>query len=192
MRYLLRYGVLHIFGTPQPGDIGNSLLVGHSSCYEKGANAEKVDGRVTPYCKVLAKLPSLGTGSKITIKYSNGRMQTFEVFDNFRFYLANAKKIATQMDTQMSKINAKQRQVNTAKNAKTKANYQKQLDTLQAQYDQLNQKNEATNVNKRNAKFPNERILTLETCFPLGTATDRWIVQAKLLEDKMVTDTPQS
>jgi hypothetical protein len=175
MRYLLRFGILHIFGTPQPGDIGNSILVGHSSCYA----AER-----TEYCKVLAKLNYVTAGSKINISYSNGREQTFEVFDSYRVYLARAKTLGTQMDTAQKRINAKQRQIDTAKNAKTKALYEKQLIPLQKQFDTLSQRNEATNINKRNAKFPNERVITIETCWPLGTATDRWVVQAKLTEDK--------
>jgi hypothetical protein len=179
MRYLLRFGILHIFGTPQPGEVGNSILVGHSSCYA----VEK-----TEYCKVLQKLNYMNNGSKINITYSNGRQQTFEVFDSYRVYLANAKKIATQMDAAQNKINAKQRQVDTAKNAKTKATYEKQLATLQSQYDNLSQKNEATNVNKRNNKFPNDRVITVETCWPLGTATDRWVIQAKVIEDKVASN----
>jgi len=175
MRYLLRFGILHIFGTPQPGDVGNSILVGHSSCY----SVEK-----TEYCKVLQKLNYLNKGSKINIIYSNGREQTFEVFDSYRVYLANAKKIATQMDTAQNRINAKQRQIDTTRNTRTKVTYEKQMVTLQAQYDALSQKNEATNVNKRNNKFPNDRVITVETCWPLGTATDRWVIQAKVIEDK--------
>ena len=178
MRYLLRFGILHIFGTPQPGDIGNSILVGHSSCF----GAEK-----TEYCKVLAKLNNLNNGSKFNVTYSNGREQTFEVFDSYRVYLANGKKTATQIDATQNKINAKQRQIDKAKNAKIRANFEKQLATLQNQYNSLSQKNEATNIDKRNNKFPNERVVTIETCWPLGTATDRWVIQAKVIEDKFPT-----
>jgi len=173
MRYLLRFGILHIFGTPEPGELGNSILVGHSSCYA----SEK-----TQYCKVLQKLNNLSVGSKFDIQYSDGKKQTFEVFDNFRFYYSRGPKLAKLSD----QISAKQGQVDSARNAKTKKTYQTQLNSLQLQYNRLNN---GSNFDKRNAKFPNERVVTLETCWPLGTATDRWVVQAKLVDETPASQT---
>ena len=170
MRFLLRYGILHTYGTPQPGDLGNSILVGHSSCFK----SETVNGQTSDYCKVLEKLNRLNIGSKFEIDSSNGKKQTFEIVDSFRFYYSRAAKLAKLSD----QISTRQGQVNSAKNSKSKANFQKQLNSLQGQYDNLNN---GSNFDKRNAKRPNERIVTLETCWPLGTATDRWVVQAKLV-----------
>ena len=172
MRFLLRYGILHTYGTPQPGDLGNSILVGHSSCFK----SETVNGQTSEYCKVLEKLNRLSVGSKFEINSNNGKKQTFEVVDSFRFYYSRAAKLAKLSD----QISAKQSQVDSAKNAKTKANFQKQLNSFQGQYNKLDS---GSNFDKRNAKRPNERIVTLETCWPLGTAADRWIVQAKLVDE---------
>lgn len=173
MRFLLRYGILHISGTPDPGQLGNSILVGHSSCYTK---TETVNGRTTEYCKVLEKINTLRIGSKFEINSSNGKKQTFEIVDSFRFYYSRAAKLAKLSD----QVNSMQNKVDSAKNARTKNSYQKQLNSLQAQYDKLNN---GANFDKRNAKHPNERIVTLETCWPLGTASDRWVVQAKLVDE---------
>jgi LPXTG-site transpeptidase (sortase) family protein len=129
MRFKLSKGVLHIAGYPEPGEKGNSIIVGHSSAYA----SEPGD-----YKTVFAKINELGIGDTFEIRYSNNKVQKFKVFESFEYKLSNALS--------------------------------------------NNPSQEATDAsNKRNNRYPNDNVVTLETCWPVGTNKDRWVVQAKLI-----------
>lgn len=67
----LRNGVVHYGGTALPGQIGNSVIVGHSSndLWEPGN-----------YKYIFANLDQLTIGDKIQLNYNSGKYQ-YEVFD---------------------------------------------------------------------------------------------------------------
>lgn len=65
----LEQGIVHYFGTAQPGEVGNSYLVGHSSDYPQAPGN---------YKQIFAQLPKLFLGDLILVKQA-GQTLEFQV-----------------------------------------------------------------------------------------------------------------
>ncbi len=129
MRAKLAKGVLHIAGYPEPGEKGNSVIVGHSSAYASESGSYKT---------VFAKLNELAPGDTFEVRYSNGKILKYKIFESFEFKLSNA----------------------ISNNPSAEA---------------------TAAANKRNNRYGDSSVITLETCWPVGTNKDRWVVQGKLI-----------
>ncbi|MBI4363768.1 MAG: class E sortase [Candidatus Doudnabacteria bacterium] len=77
-------GVVHVFGTPLPGEVGNAYLVGHASNYAWSKN---------PYDSVFAHLNVLKIGDNITVIDYSGQTN-FEVFSTYLAAPDNASNIS--------------------------------------------------------------------------------------------------
>ena len=129
MRAKLAKGVLHIAGYPEPGEKGNSVIVGHSSAYASEAG---------DYKTVFAKLNELSIGDTFEIRYSSGKVLKYKIFESFEFALSNA--VSNNPSAQATAA-----------------------------------------ADKRNNRYGTSSVVTLETCWPIGTNKDRWVVQGKLI-----------
>lgn len=130
MRKKLAKGVLHTAGLPEPGDKGNTVLVGHSSAYY----VER-----SKYSTIFARLNKVPIGDTFEVRNSDGKVYKYKVFESFEYNFSNA----------------------ISNNPSAEA-------TAQAQ--------------KRNNRFADDSVITLETCWPVGTNKDRWVVQARLIK----------
>ncbi len=71
----LRYGIVHLYTTPLPGEIGNSYIVGHSSNYASVSSQ---------YNNIFKPLERASQAGDIFVIYDyQGRKLTFRVFEAF-------------------------------------------------------------------------------------------------------------
>ncbi len=112
----LEQGIVHLFQTARPGEVGNCYIVGHSSDYP---------GRRGNYKTVFARLPQLQIGDELQIS---------DAKNNFHYRVAETKVV------------------------------------------------EAEDLTVLSQETQGQKILTLQTSYPIGTARQRFLVIARFVE----------